>query len=435
LTGIRFGSREGESGGVLQVIVSMADRELRPVVVAPTFNNAGTLGDVLARIAALGLPVIVINDGCGDGTAGLLARLGVENAIPGMTVITHPVNRGKAAALYSGFDAARESGYTHAVTIDTDGQLDPEEIPVLLAVARENPDALVVGKRDERIEGYPTKSRLGRRISNLLIRLESGVRVEDSQCGFRVYPLGLIAALKCRVGHYGFETEVITRAGWAGCAIAQAPVTCRYLPGDQRVSHFRPGLDTLRAMRMHLALLGRALFPFPKHPRWPDAENEEKGPFWQRLWEWLNPKRAWQQLRQSEVGRTEIAAGLSVGVFIGNLPAYGLQSVMSLYAARRLHLHPLPVLLGSHVSTPPVGPLLIGAAIGLGHLLLHGTLPAWSDFDPGRAGWSAILGPRLLEWSIGALLLGFVMAVMTFAGSLMVIRWMSDEKDGEVAGV
>jgi len=412
----------------------MADRELRPVVVAPTFNNAGTLEDILARIAALGLPMIVVNDGSIDGTGALLE--GLEKKGWGMRVITHAVNRGKAAALFSGFGAAREAGFTHAVTIDTDGQLDPEEIPQLLEVARENPDALVIGKRDERIEGYPTKSRMGRRVSNLLVRLESGVRVEDSQCGFRVYPLGLIEALKCRVGHYGFETEVITRAGWAKCAVAQAPVTCRYLQGEQRVSHFRPAMDTLRGARMHLFLLGRALFPFPRHARWPDVEEApEKGPFWRGLWNWLSPRRAWRELRQSEVGRTEIAAGLSVGVFIANLPAYGVQSVLSLYAARRLHLHPLPVLIGSHVSTPPVGPVLIGAAIGVGHLLLHGTLPVWADFDPGRAGWSAILGPRLLEWSIGALLLGLVMAVMTFVVSVVLMRWMSEGKDGEVAGV
>jgi uncharacterized protein (DUF2062 family) len=96
------------------------------------------------------------------------------------------------------------------------------------------------------------------------------------------------------------------------------------------------------------------------------------------------------------VARTEIAAGLAVGVFIANLPAYGLQSVLSLYSARRLHLHPLPVLLGSHLSTPPVGPLLIAAAIGLGHLILHGSLPAWADYDPRRAGWWAMLKPLLL---------------------------------------
>jgi uncharacterized protein (DUF2062 family) len=397
------------------------------VVIAPTYNNASTLGDILARTARLGLPIIVVNDGSTDGTAELLA------GDRSLTALTHPRNRGKAAALNTGFAAAIDAGFTHAITIDTDGQLDPEEIPALLDAARRHPEALIVGRRKDRIDGYPTRSRMGRRVSNLLVRLESGVRVDDSQCGFRVYPLGLIAAVNCSVGHYGFETEVITRAGWARCAVEQAPVTCRYLPSGQRVSHFRPCLDTLRGARMHLFLLARALFPFPRHPRWPaDTAPRATEPFWSGLWDWLNPARAWRQLRQSEVARTEIAAGLAIGVFIANLPAYGLQSVLSLYTARRLHLHPLPVFLGSNLSTPPIGPLLIIAAIQLGHLLLHGSLAAVADFDPRRAGWSAMLRPRLLEWSIGALLLGFMMSVLTFVVTLCLMRFFGERKGANV---
>jgi uncharacterized protein (DUF2062 family) len=406
------------------------------VVIAPTYNNVQTLDDILRRIQALRLPIVVVDDGSNDGTPQLLANYIATQSAPSLTVITHPKNRGKAAALTSGFAAAIAAGFTHAVTIDTDGQLDPEEIPALLDAARETPDALIVGRRDERADGYPTRSRLGRRVSNLLVRLESGLRVDDSQCGFRVYPLGLIAAVTCHVGHYGFETEIITRAGWAGCAIVQAPVTCRYLPPGRRVSHFRPCLDTLRGVGMHLFLLGRALCPFPRQPRWPMASAEAaREPFWRGLWNWLNPASAWRQLRQSEVARTEIAAGLAVGVFIANLPAYGLQSVLSLYSARRLHLHPLPVLLGSHLSTPPVGPLLIAAAIGLGHLILHGSLPAWADYDPRRAGWWAMLKPLLLEWSVGALLLGFVMAVLTFVLMVSLMRLASERKAAAVAQV
>src|SRR5436190_2556774 len=117
----------------------MEDREFRPVAVAPTYNNAATLGDIVRRILAQGVPVIVVDDGCTDGTRELLTTLtsGV------VTVVTHEQNRGKAAALHSGFRAAIDAGFTHAVTIDTDGQLDPEEIPALLAEARRRPLALV----------------------------------------------------------------------------------------------------------------------------------------------------------------------------------------------------------------------------------------------------------------------------------------------------
>jgi len=405
----------------------MPDFEMRPVVVAPTYNNVQTLGDVVRRIHALNLSIIVVNDGSTDGTAELLDTL--RNQMPRLSVATHRQNRGKAAALHSGFGHAISAGFTHAVTIDTDGQLDPEEFPAFLDAARRNPTALILGRRADAIDGYPARSRLGRRVSNLFIRLESGIRVDDSQCGFRVYPLGLIATVKCRVGHHGFETEVITRAGWAGCPIVQVPVTCRYLPPATRVSHFRPGLDTLRAMGMHLVLLGRALLPLPRAPRWPDGvEKPDHRLSWRGLWHWLNPVRVWHVLKRSDIGRGEIAAGLAAGVFIANLPVYGLQSLMSLYTARRLHLHPVTVLLGSQISTPPISFGLLAAGFGMGHLLIHGSLPAMAEFDPRRAGWWAVVGPRLLELSVGSVVVGFFMAVATFVGAIGLMRLMGTRR-------
>lgn len=243
----------------------MSDQDLRPVVIAPTFNNASTVLEIVKGVLARGLDVIVVNDGSSDGTSDLLAGLNDGR----VTVLTHAQNRGKAAALWTGFSRAIAAGFSHAVTIDTDGQLDPAEIPILLEAARHAPLALIVGERDVSAKGYPARSRIGRRVSNLLVRLESGVHVQDSQCGFRVYPLGLIGAIPFRAGHYGFETEVITRAGWAGCEIVQAPVTCRYLPEGRRVSHFRPWVDSFRAVAMHAFLLARAICPFPAHARWP----------------------------------------------------------------------------------------------------------------------------------------------------------------------
>src|SRR5207248_10145020 len=131
-----------------------------------------------------GIAVVVVEDGSSDGTGGILdawEREGVKR-----WVVRHPVNRGKAAALATGFGRARELGFSHAITIDTDGQLRPEEIPSLVEAARKSPRALVVGCRDETTADYPKKSRLGRRVSNLLVKWESGAVVADSQCGCRV---------------------------------------------------------------------------------------------------------------------------------------------------------------------------------------------------------------------------------------------------------
>lgn len=242
----------------------------RPVILAPTYNNGGTLPGILERLDALNLPIVIVNDGATDATGEHLRawqqRVGPQRKL----VLIHPHNAGKAAALRTGFAAAAAGGFTHAATIDTDGQLDPEQIPDLLALAQRHPTALILGTRDDTKADYPARSRLGRRISNFAIRAESGLRISDSQCGLRVYPLGLIAAVRCRAPYFAFEAEIITRAAWARCPVLEFAANCRYFVPPARVSHFRPVVDTLRGLGLHARLLARALVPLP-HPRWPEA--------------------------------------------------------------------------------------------------------------------------------------------------------------------
>lgn len=242
----------------------------RPVVLLPTFHNAGTLADVVRRVRAGGWPALVVDDGCRDATPQVLAALLAEPG-PELWVETHARNQGKAAALMTGFAAAEARGYTHAVTVDTDGQHDPEEIPRLVEAARANPLAQVLGEREDQVEGgTPARSLLGRKFSNLMIRLNGGLKVRDSQSGFRAYPVGMARALNCGAGRFGLETEVLVRLGRAGGSVARVPITSRYLDPSVRVSHFRPLSDSLRAVRMHLAL---ALL-MRTHPprRWPTGE-------------------------------------------------------------------------------------------------------------------------------------------------------------------
>src|SRR4051812_24551791 len=107
----------------------MPQGKFKPAIIVPTYDNAATLGGVLAALAALELPIIVVNDGATDQTATILSR---RQQGPDYHVVTHPHNRGKAAALRSGFAAADEGGFTHAVTFDSDGQLDPHDIPRMI---------------------------------------------------------------------------------------------------------------------------------------------------------------------------------------------------------------------------------------------------------------------------------------------------------------
>ena len=199
----------GRAGGI-SVSIDCPMPVFRPVVVTPTFNNADTLGALLAEVGPLGLDVIVVDDGSTDATAGILAQF-ARSGSGRYHVLTHRQNRGKGAALQTAFAHAVSTGFTHAVTIDTDGQLFPSDIPPLLEKAIQMPDALLLGTRDAAAADYPPKSRWGRSISNWLIRCETGRVIADSQCGLRVYPLEKVRLLRCGAGHFGFESEVITR--------------------------------------------------------------------------------------------------------------------------------------------------------------------------------------------------------------------------------
>ena len=391
-----------------------------PVVIVPTFNNAGTLPLVLEQIGRHGLAIIVVNDGSGDSTPEILARW-AQGHYRHRVVITHQENQGKAAALRSGFALALANGYTHAVTIDSDGQHDASEIPRFVEAARSSPGSLILGTRQYDLEAYPGKNKLGRFLSNLAVQLECGLRVSDSQCGFRVYPLGLLAGLRCVSGRYAFEAELLTRSVWAGAGAVQCPASCRYeIPEARRVTHFRPWFDSLHGLLLHARLLLRAMMPLGHAQTWDDPNGrllhpDDDRPRWRRLLHWLNPLRAWRELRRGGIRRGELATGLAVGVFIGAMPVYGLHTVMSLYSAAKLHLNPHVTLVGSALfATPPQAVLLIAASIATGQFMLHGELvfPAASELS--SLSWLELAGRFMLEWAAGSFVVGAVLAVLTW---------------------
>jgi uncharacterized protein (DUF2062 family) len=393
-------------------------------LILPTYNNATTLADVVTRCLRLGLPTYVIDDGCTDATQRVLAGLPAD---PNLRTLKHEHNQGKAAAIRTGFKAAQADGCTHGATVDTDGQLDPEQVPDLLAAAAQNPGALILGYRKFDIDGYPPRSRLGRRIANTFIFIECGAKVRDSQCGFRVYPLDLAATVTVRSGRYGYETEIITRAAWAHCPIVEVPVSCRYyIKDEKRVTHYKPWLDTVRAVGLHGRLILRSLAPWP-HKRWPRGSRDPI-PWWRRFLHWVNPAELWHQARL-ERKATPLGAAIGVGVFIGNLPTPGLHPVLCLYAARKLRLHPLGVLAGSLVALPPWGVLLAIFNIAVGGWIRTGT---WKPITwPEDTTWSqdiALVGSYFREWLMGSIITGLVMGLIAFALMVALVHLLPRKK-------
>ena len=222
-------------------------------VVIPVFNEAATI-EAIARSAARHAPVLVVDDGSTDGSAAAAARAGAE-------VLSLPGRRGKGEALRQGFARVFARGATRALTMDGDGQHDPDEIPRLLRASQDEPDALVIGGRLGRPEDGPARPTVipaGRleamQVAGFFIDWLVGLGLRDTQSGFRVYPARLLTAVTPRGNGFVFETEVLVRAAAAGWPIVETPVTARHFP--ERQSRFRPGRD---GMAVGAYLAGRGL--------------------------------------------------------------------------------------------------------------------------------------------------------------------------------
>jgi glycosyltransferase involved in cell wall biosynthesis len=192
---------------------------------------------------------MVVDDGSTDGTDKLAAAAGA-------IVVSHPRNLGKGAALETGFNALAATGFTHVLTLDGDGQHLTDQISELLASCKANPQALILGdRRLETVDAAAPLNRFGNRFANRWVEIASGLRIPDTQSGFRIYPLRSTLALPLRARHFALETEVIIRSARAGTKIISVPVRVYYPPPEERVTHFRKWVDTVRIVFVVVALI------------------------------------------------------------------------------------------------------------------------------------------------------------------------------------
>ena len=227
-------------------------------VVIPTYNNVGTICRVVEETLAECDDVIVVNDGSTDTTASILS--GIE----GITVVTLAKNSGKGAALKAGFRKALDMGFSYAITLDGDGQHYPKEISRFLEANREHPWTLIVGSRtmrnaqctrhDAQLEGQPEGSRFANRFSNFWFWVQTGRRLSDTQTGYRLYPLKRLHGLSLLTSRYEAELELLVFASWHGTEIVEIPIDVYYPPKEERVSHFRPGMDFARISVLNTVL-------------------------------------------------------------------------------------------------------------------------------------------------------------------------------------
>ena len=258
-------------------------------VIVPVFNNVSTVGDVVQAALQHSTTVLVCDDGSTDGS-------GAAAEAAGAVVLRHARNEGKGVALRTLLAEAHRRGFRHAISMDADGQHLPSDLPMMASALIDEPGSLVLGARNLVAAGAPPSSEFGRRSSNWWIWFETGLRLPDTQSGFRGYPVPEVIELGARHRRYAFETDVILRAAWAGIPIRSRPITVVY--PTNRTSHFRlvidnvriVALNTLAVLRHPLPLpLGRSLFRIPRRPGWSLFEIRRwawlggSGPIWRSL--------------------------------------------------------------------------------------------------------------------------------------------------------
>lgn len=219
-------------------------------VIIPTYNNGATIAAVAGAAMQQCNDVFVVCDGCTDDT---LQQLESMPHRPSLVVLEK--NSGKGAALKAGFREALSRGFAYAITLDGDGQHYPEDIPVLLQANIDNPGALIVGRRMNLKDAERSKgSKFANKFSNFWFAVQTGHHLEDTQTGYRLYPLKKLHGLGLLTSRYEAELELLVFASWNGVRIETVSVNVYYPPREQRVSHFRPGADFTRIFVLNTVL-------------------------------------------------------------------------------------------------------------------------------------------------------------------------------------
>lgn len=380
-------------------ILRAAFNQYRTCVIIPTYNNAITLSAVIADVAEYTRNIIVVNDGSTDDTALILASL------PHIDIVGYAKNKGKGWALRKGFEKALESGYSYAITIDSDGQHFAKDLPVFIEKLHLRKDAIIIGARNMDQSSVPGKSSFGNKFSNFWFKIETGIEAPDTQSGYRLYPVALMKDIHFFTRKYEFEIEVLVRAAWKGIKIESVPVSVYYAPKEKRISHFRPFKDFFRISLLNTVLVLVAfLYIKPRN-------------FFRSLFK----KRNWGVFFREEVFNVNEphyvkALSVALGICMGIMPVWGFQLVTAIFLSIVLKLNKALVIIAANISIPPLIPLIIFFSYKTGAVWMKnggGSLTLTSDltFDAVKNNFQQYLYGSITL----AIVLGILCGLLTWA--------------------
>lgn len=358
-------------------------------VIIPTYNNDKTLKKVIDSVLNFTSDIIVINDGATDSTEEILATY------PNLTLIKHPKNLGKGMALRNGFKKAKAMQFRYAITIDSDGQHFASDIPVFLNAIANEPDILLIGSRNMMQENVPKKSSFGNKFSNFWFWFETGIRLEDTQSGFRLYPLNKIPT-EYFTNKFEFEIEIIVRSAWKKIPVKNIPIQILY-DAKERVSHFRPFKDFTRISILNTVLVLIALLYIK--PRDYLLKIKKKG----------LKKFLFEDLLSSKDSDFKKSAAVALGVFIGISPFWGFQTILLLFFATLFRLNKIIAYLASNISFPPFIPFVIYGSLKMGSYFFENpsTLSLTDDLT------FESFQHNLMQYIVGSLILAVTLALLS----------------------
>jgi len=361
-------------------------------VIVPTFNNQKTLQKVLDSVLQYTQHLIIVNDGSTDETSEILKHYSE------FTQIHHPKNLGKGRALRNGFRKAIEMKFEYAITIDSDGQHFASDIPNFITAIQNEPNSLLIGSRNMAQENVPKKSSFGNKFSNFWFRFETGIKLDDTQSGFRLYPLQLIPK-QSYTNKFEFEIEVIVRSAWKGIVVKNIPIQVLYDPAE-RVSHFRPFQDFTRISILNTVLVINALLYIK--PRDFFRRAKKKG----------FKKFFLEDILESKDSNFKKSAAIALGIFIGLSPFWGFQTILLFTFAALFKLNKVIAYLSSNVSFPPFIPFVIYGSLKLGSYFVSNDAPLILDSsvtldDIQKNATQYIVGSLILA-SVSALFFGLI---------------------------
>ena len=368
-------------------------KSYRCCVVLPTYNNSKTLGRVLDGVLEFTKDIIIVNDGSTDNTSEILKNY------PQIIQLHQPQNTGKGHALKIGFKHAVRLGFDYAITLDTDGQHFPSDIPNFIAAldASENKNILIIGDRNMNNADVLARSAKGNRVSTFWMKAATGLKLQDSQSGFRLYPIKAIDGIKFMKStkKFEFEIEVIVKSYWAGIAIAHVTIDILY-DMKERVSHFRPFMDIARMVVLYIwFLLVRLFYITPRN-------------FFRRIKKKGFKRFFLEDFLHNQDSPKQKALSIFLGVFIGLSPLWGFHSVIVIFLAILLKLNKVIAFAFSNISFPPFIPFVLLLSLQIGNWILG--IESYYTLDGIRENFD--LMQHLEAYLVGSILLSTSSALM-----------------------